>query len=396
MLRSILILDLYQAVLFAVFLLAGRSSRGRGNRILGFFFVCLSFHYLARLVLEINGTLYQYFEYFTFPAALMLFPLFSTYVRALAGRQPVGKRLLFHSLPALCLGAVYAVLYGRMPLADKVAYFACSYRDLFSFDNHRYSAALISSFFLFAFIPIQALFYSADSMRFLLRHRRTLKENFSTVEQKALTWVMVSAALFCADAIAGVGMIFLSSDLAEMSYFIISLPIFAVIGMRGLMQLPIYREEELEKNIADTPAEATADLKSAANGDSAVATETTNAALQTRLLAYFEEQLPYLDPELSIMDVARALSTNKTYISRTLNTAFGASFYSFVNKYRIEAAKKKLTDPSSGHLSVEGIASLSGFRSLSAFYGAFKAVEGTTPSAYRIRMPAATFRKTMS
>ena len=58
------------------------------------------------------------------------------------------------------------------------------------------------------------------------------------------------------------------------------------------------------------------------------------------------------------------------------------NFVSFVNSYRIAEAKKLLLDPNKYNLTIEAIGNESGFKSKSAFNGAFKKITGMTPSAF--------------
>ncbi len=104
--------------------------------------------------------------------------------------------------------------------------------------------------------------------------------------------------------------------------------------------------------------------------------------LQT-LLTYFEEERPYLDQELTQRKVAKHLNLLANHISQIVNDKLGKSFNDFVNEYRIDLAKKYLKDPNRNIYTVEAIAHQVGFRSKSAFYIAFKRLEGQTPSEYK-------------
>ncbi len=59
------------------------------------------------------------------------------------------------------------------------------------------------------------------------------------------------------------------------------------------------------------------------------------------------------------------------------------NFFQFVNRYRIEEAKRRLVDPKSSHMNVLGIATECGFSSKSAFNDAFRDTVGMTPSEFR-------------
>lgn len=99
-----------------------------------------------------------------------------------------------------------------------------------------------------------------------------------------------------------------------------------------------------------------------------------------RVLECMEKSKLYLDPDLSLEDMARALGTNKVYLSRTVNVVSGRNFCQFVNYYRVQYAKDIMRkDP---HSRMMDVAIASGFHSIVTFNMAFKVNEDTTPSEW--------------
>lgn len=92
-----------------------------------------------------------------------------------------------------------------------------------------------------------------------------------------------------------------------------------------------------------------------------------------------EEQI-FLNPRLTINLLAERLGTNRTYLSAYINQKLNLSFFELVNRYRIAYAKRLLL---SRDYTVEAVASMSGFNSLSAFRRTFCAEVGATPGQYR-------------
>ena len=106
------------------------------------------------------------------------------------------------------------------------------------------------------------------------------------------------------------------------------------------------------------------------------------AYLQT-LLQHFEQEKPFLQPELTLREVATQVNIPYRYVSQVVNEMLDRQFLDFVNSYRIEAAKTMLIAPEWIHLSIDGVAAEAGFNSRSAFYKAFKKATGITPGAFR-------------
>ncbi|MBQ9451064.1 MAG: helix-turn-helix domain-containing protein [Bacteroidales bacterium] len=100
-------------------------------------------------------------------------------------------------------------------------------------------------------------------------------------------------------------------------------------------------------------------------------------ALMTRITALMEERQLYLQPGLSLRDVAQALGTNVRYISDSINSSTGASFSDYVNGYRVRHAQALMKDRPSMPLSA--VATESGFSSESTFFRNFKVLTGKTP-----------------
>lgn len=105
--------------------------------------------------------------------------------------------------------------------------------------------------------------------------------------------------------------------------------------------------------------------------------------LKSRLNALMEIEKPYLDGDLNLLKLSDMVNINAHQLSYLLNSGFNENFFHFVNKYRIEHAKKMLIDDSFQKLSMVGIAFESGFNSKTAFNTIFKKMTGLTPSEFR-------------
>ena len=106
---------------------------------------------------------------------------------------------------------------------------------------------------------------------------------------------------------------------------------------------------------------------------------TIRSALQ-RLMA---EEKPYLNPALTINDLAASVKCNRHHLSRVLNESLHRSFYDYVNQYRIEEARQLLLDPAKEDHKIASIAYDAGFNSLSTFNEVFKKMTGVTPSQFK-------------
>lgn len=91
----------------------------------------------------------------------------------------------------------------------------------------------------------------------------------------------------------------------------------------------------------------------------------------------------YLNENLNLREFASHLKADPNLISFILNNHLGGNFYDFINRYRIEEVKHKLSNPDYKHLSLLGIALESGFNSKTTFNRVFKQVMGITPTEFQ-------------
>lgn len=80
--------------------------------------------------------------------------------------------------------------------------------------------------------------------------------------------------------------------------------------------------------------------------------------------------------------MAELLGTNRTYLSQTINEQTGLTFTHYMNKYRIEEARRILADPQDD-TPIKAIDADLGFSSVTTFYTLFKAAVQMSPDQYR-------------
>lgn len=117
------------------------------------------------------------------------------------------------------------------------------------------------------------------------------------------------------------------------------------------------------------------------------------AAGESRLRRRLDELMRvdqvHLDPALTFGEFVLRMGAPEAAVRALINRELGhRHFRSFLNAYRVEAAKRALADPD-GEPKVASVAFDAGFASLASFNRVFKEVEGVAPSEYRARALAA-------
>lgn len=100
------------------------------------------------------------------------------------------------------------------------------------------------------------------------------------------------------------------------------------------------------------------------------------SALQKLMM---EEQL-FLQPRLTLGDVADKLDSNTSYVSRLVNNAYNLGFPEFINTLRIDYAEQYILNHREAKQ--DEIAAKCGFLSASSFNNTFKKITGMTPKVW--------------
>ena len=98
-------------------------------------------------------------------------------------------------------------------------------------------------------------------------------------------------------------------------------------------------------------------------------------------LKMIQEQV-YLNPELSLPELAEKMDTNVHTLSKTINAGYSKNFRDFVNYYRIQDFIERAQDEKYKNQTFLAIALAVGFNSKSSFNRSFKKVTDKSPREY--------------
>lgn len=99
---------------------------------------------------------------------------------------------------------------------------------------------------------------------------------------------------------------------------------------------------------------------------------------------WLEKDKQYLRSDLDLNTVARELGTNRSYLSKSINSR-GTRFTEFVNQYRVQEVLSIFEDETDvrNSLTLQEIASEAGFHTKSVFFDAFRKETGMTPKQFK-------------
>lgn len=316
------------------------------------------------------------------PALLLLGPSLWLYADGLtsenAWRLQAGHN--WHFVPVF-LGLVVAALITALP--DEI-------RTKIFVEGEDVKGDLPSSVIILFFLLImgwlpQSTYYMFRIFRRLSNYRVRLKNLFASNEGRELRWLGWLVLIIGSVWIIGFASIisdnffdyrFMDSKLWAAIWFLL----IWSLAMWGLRQKPgfegRYLESETDLNL-DRNTEMVPNQK---YERSALGGEQAQRIAEKIDFAMSRDHL-YLDPNLSLQKLSKHLGISSNFISQTLNETMGESFFDFVNRWRIEAAKPKIISDDSTVLT---IALSVGFNARSSFYKAFKRETGETPRAYKV------------
>lgn len=213
----------------------------------------------------------------------------------------------------------------------------------------------------YAFITVAAMFF------FIPLYIRRLKEQYSDTDHMDTRWFWIIVSLFC--VLLGLWVYFSisMSPTADFLFYICLSVLWATICFF------IYKQQKVLEFIVEGNKGGEGYEKKNQNQFSYNFSDT--------LRELFEEKHLYLNPALTLTDVAQELCTNRTYLSAYLNNDLETTFFDFVNNYRLEHASVLLKEYP--QMTLEQVAEKSGFNSLSTFRRSFMKKFGCTPHNYR-------------
>ena len=103
-----------------------------------------------------------------------------------------------------------------------------------------------------------------------------------------------------------------------------------------------------------------------------------NEAYRRALEKWMEKEKPYRNPDFKLVDLQNVLPMNRTYLSQFIHSEYDCSFYLFVNRYRVEDAKRLMAE--NPGMKMAEVSSSCGFSSPSVFSRTFTAIAGRSPS----------------
>lgn len=105
--------------------------------------------------------------------------------------------------------------------------------------------------------------------------------------------------------------------------------------------------------------------------------------LYAKIIHVIEAESLALSPDINLESLARRVSSNQKYVSQAISEHGQTNFYELINEYRVQQARRLLSDVKKEAPPGDVLATECGFGSRSSFYEVFKKKTGMTPKVFR-------------
>lgn len=310
------------------------------------------------------------FHFFPLAIDTTLPPLLYLYIRAITNSEPSGRKSILYFIPTIVFMAYAVLVYiWALPLQDNLLKDELAGKLLFNKVKDAEDFVAV----------ISAVIYWIAGFKRIVNYREWLFSSQSDNRFQEFTWLKNLLVISGILVLAIMVVVTLEDILSVGQHHFIHLQVFYIyiafityyLSIKGfaLYNTPgrfiRLGEKPLLKDGIDVPKLPEDDLH----------------AIKSLIIHSLETNRIYLNPELSIKEMAQNIGYPVASVSMAVNKCFGMNFRNLINKYRVEEVKRLLKDPPS-HLSMLGIALECGFNSEASFYRIFRQETGLSPSDY--------------
>lgn len=330
---------LLHGILFACHLIAFKKKKTLTNRILGLILIFMAFRIGKSVMLNFGEGLEPIFIFIGLAFLLLIGPLFKWYILGMTRADfKLPKYYFLELLP-------FAFIFGASLFVTREWY-----------ENSKLVIVIFGSGLLFIYLHLA--FYIIWGFRILKLVRKEYRKMIQTKSQKAVfTWLRLLIIGF-----ALIWLTYVLNILDETIPYVVGPILYSII-----IYFLSYKAFQLK----------------ATDQDGDVFKLNDNDLLFEQISKLTIDKKLYLEPDISLAKLSKTLGKSTQTTSSVINQYAKRNFNDFINHYRIQEAKKLLSNTESDKYTISSIAFDTGFSSLSSFNSAFKKFEGVTPSAYR-------------
>jgi AraC-like DNA-binding protein len=368
----IILLGVVQGIILTIAGILKRGRKAKLKAVLFFSITCL----IAEIFLNRTGYMYYviWLVDFSEPVQFAIPPLIYLITISLDSQQKIEKAWL-HFLPFFGY-LLYFIPFYFAPNSYKLEtyYFMHHFVEWQSNENFEF-LGMLGKFRLFQMqlCFFQTIVYLVISFQLLVKYKNESSLHATVDQTEAKWWFAFNAAITFLIALVLIVKVTFVRDIGDhiiASFF--TLIIYFVSITELLNPFRTVHAMNSPGGSVNTQKYVSSGLKD----------EKKEEILQ-KLAAIMQNKKLYADNLISLAKLAKQVDEPAYMVSQVINEKMEISFYDWIARYRVEEAKKLMTDPKTERYTIEQIAEEVGYNSKSAFNKAFKKFTGKTPTEYK-------------
>jgi AraC-like DNA-binding protein len=366
------VLVLFLLFFISIFLFTSDKGKRISNILIGGFFLAV-FLNLADSFLLLKRIYFEYPAFAGWGSTLLLIcgPLIFLYTKSVLYKDfDLSAKKFFHFLPFLVLFLFTEIGYLSVNDEKKLAILNGIVERKIPGYVYFTSSVIYLHFFVYLFI----------SLRLTKGYELVASNQFSESKKITLNSLKTTVWFFLALMVLSAINSYLSlQSLREVYFVIFVVIIFLLLAFIIFVLFRALRNPEIFSVLQEKEIEEAIQIPKAVSPPY----ENEKKKILDRLQQHMQSEKPYLEPELTLDELANQLSIKPKMLSQTINEMLQQNFFEFVNNYRIEEAKRLLTNPKDKKITVLEVMYEVGFNSKSSFNTLFKKTTGITPSEFK-------------
>lgn len=365
-LTVILVLGALHGVVLGIFLFFHRCSERGANVVLAMLLVVFSINFGLPKIVKDYHTQFPHLIAAAYPLPFLLGPLLYLYAKRLtSGSERINLKKGLHFIPFFTV-TLYLIPFYLQSGAEKLG-----------FIHQIRTTGLPGDWLALSGLKsLHLLSYLVVTFWLLKKHGLQVKAVFSSIKKIHLGWLRY--------LVFGMGCVWFVQFVFYLSFVfqkLIDPYIVADYASGYATAIFVYSIGYMGLRQPEVFGLATRELNPRKYQRSGLAPDKAEHYLE-KLLTHMEQKKPYRNSELTLTQLASDLNIPPNHLSQIINERLRQNFFDFVNKYRVDEVRQRLTNPDDNHFTILAMAFDAGFNSKSAFYSAFRKHTGKPPSRY--------------
>ncbi|MES2811565.1 MAG: AraC family transcriptional regulator [Bacteroidota bacterium] len=370
-LNTITLITVFVMLLLAFFLLTVNTKNKLSNRLFAGFLLLTAFD-LSSFFTDIYFEANLSFEVFRMTSSLLIMPVFYLYVKAVCYTDfRLKPKYLTLIIPFIIANLVFIPRF----------YLATSIESNYIYGHFK---EILEIRFFYILGELQYVFYIILVFKTLKKYKEIYLENYTSANNSSYKWLFQMTVFF----LIAHCIVFFKSAIRYTDYNAFLNSSNVIIGTIALIiscwfVLKALNNPDLFKGV-DSNMLLVNEAVISTEKELSKTPKSKEITSQIEFIKkYVLENEPYLEPSLTIQELAKQVNIPARDLSVLINHHMNLHFFDFINEYRIQKAMQILKNPSKSKLTILEILYEVGFNSKSSFNTAFKKHTNQTPTEFR-------------